>query len=166
MRSRNHAGARRGRPSPKVLVAASLILVFVAAILALGAISHGKARKLAGVTAVRTLLDGIPQQGNVLGRRTAPVTLVEYVDLQCPYCREFETTVLPAIVREYVQTGKLRIQMEPWAFIGPDSVRGQAAELAAAQPVPTHARHRRQRGRRRPCCRFVAVAATKPRRLL
>jgi protein-disulfide isomerase len=40
---------------------------------------------------------------------------------------------LPDVVKNYVRTGKLRIQMEPWAFIGPDSIRGQAAELAAAR---------------------------------
>ena len=59
--------------------------------------------------------------------------MTEFIDPQCPYCREFETQVLPSIVKNYVRTGKLRIQMEPWAFIGPDSLRGQAAELAAAQ---------------------------------
>ena len=50
-----------------------------------------------------------------------------------PYCQEFETQVMPSIIKNYVRTGKLHIQLEPWAFIGPDSTRGQAAELAAAQ---------------------------------
>jgi len=131
MQSRDHAGARRRRPSPKVLVAASLILVFAAAILALGAISHGKAPKLVGVAEVRTLLDGIPQHGNALGLRTAPVTLVEYVDLQCPYCREFEMQALPTLVERFVRTGKLRVELRPLAFIGADSVRGRNAIVAA-----------------------------------
>ena len=82
---------------------------------------------------VNALFKGIPQSGTTLGRATAPVTMTEFIDPQCPYCREFETTVLPSIVKNYVRTGKLRIQMEPWAFIGPDSIRGQAAELAAAE---------------------------------
>ena len=74
---------------------------------------------------MNALFKGIPQSGTTLGA-PAPVTMTEFIDPQCPYCREFETTVLPGLVTEYVRTGKLRIQMEPWAFIGPDSVRGQA----------------------------------------
>ncbi len=50
-----------------------------------------------------------------------------------PLCQQFETQVMPSIIKNYVRTGKLRVQMEPWAFIGPDSTHGQAAELAAAQ---------------------------------
>jgi protein-disulfide isomerase len=59
--------------------------------------------------------------------------MVEFVDAQCPYCQQFETQVMPDIVKNYVRTGKLQVQLEPWAFIGPDSIRGQAAELAAAE---------------------------------
>ena len=60
------------------------------------------------------------------------MTLREFIDPQCPYCQQFETQVLPTS-SELRPTGKLQIQMQPWAFIGPDSVRGQAAELAAAR---------------------------------
>ena len=42
--------------------------------------------------------DGIPQAGNVLGKTTAPATMVEYIDLQCPVCRAFETEVMPTII--------------------------------------------------------------------
>ena len=80
-----------------------------------------------------SLFKGIAQSGTTLGRPSAPVTLREFIDPQCPYCQQFETQVMPSIIKRYVRTGELRIQMEPWAFIGPDSVRGQAAELAAAQ---------------------------------
>jgi protein-disulfide isomerase len=59
--------------------------------------------------------------------------MVEYVDLQCPYCQQFETQVLPDLVAKYVRAGTLKIELRPWAFIGPDSTRGQAAVLAAAQ---------------------------------
>jgi protein-disulfide isomerase len=40
---------------------------------------------------------------------------------------------LPSLVKTYVRSGRVKIEMQPWAFIGPDSVTGQAAELAAAQ---------------------------------
>ena len=59
--------------------------------------------------------------------------MTEYIDLQCPICQEFETTVMPDIIQKYVRTGKVKVEVRPWAFIGPDSYRGQAAMLAAAK---------------------------------
>jgi protein-disulfide isomerase len=88
---------------------------------------------LPGASTVNALFKGIPQSGTTLGASSAPVTMEEFIDPQCPYCQEFETQVLPSLVQDYVRSGKLRIQMEPWAFIGPASVTGQAAELAAAK---------------------------------
>jgi protein-disulfide isomerase len=96
---------------------------------AVGSLANG----LPGASDVEALFKGIPQQGTTLGRDSAPVTMVEYVDLQCPYCEQFETQVLPDLVAKYVRAGTLKIELRPWAFIGPDSARGQAAVLAAAQ---------------------------------
>jgi protein-disulfide isomerase len=77
-------------------------------------------------------LDGIPQRGDTLGRADAPVTMVEYIDLQCPVCREFETSVMPTVIRRYVRTGKVKVIARPIAFIGPDSERGRRGMIAAA----------------------------------
>jgi protein-disulfide isomerase len=86
---------------------------------------------LPGAAEVQRMLEGIPQHGNVLGSLAAPVTLVEYIDLQCPYCQRFETVAMPALVSRYVRAGKLKVEARPLAFIGPDSVRGRAAAIAA-----------------------------------
>lgn len=42
------------------------------------------------------------------GAPTAPITVYEVSDFQCPYCRQFWETTLPAIDREYIRTGKIR----------------------------------------------------------
>ena len=68
-----------------------------------------------------------------LGAANAPVTLVEYIDLQCPICREFETTVMPDLIAKYVKTGKVKVEARVLKFIGPDSERGRNAMLAAAE---------------------------------
>jgi protein-disulfide isomerase len=81
------------------------------------------------VAAVNDRFAGIPQQGMALGSPKAPVTLVEFADLQCPFCRQFSQGVLPSLIDQYVRTGKLRIEFRNLAFIGPDS---QTAALAAA----------------------------------
>jgi protein-disulfide isomerase len=44
----------------------------------------------------------------VLGRADAPVTLVEFTDLECPYCRTFHVGTFERLKREYIDTGKVR----------------------------------------------------------
>ena len=74
---------------------------------------------------------GIPQQGIVLGSTAAPVTLVEFADLQCPYCADFARAGLPTLVREYVRTGRVKLVFQGLAFLGPDSRTALRAVLAA-----------------------------------
>ena len=75
------------------------------------------------------LLRGIPERNGVLGQADAPVTVTEYLDLQCPVCAEASRTVLPSLVNDYVRTGKIKLQARTLHFIGADSVR--AARVAA-----------------------------------
>jgi protein-disulfide isomerase len=118
--------------SPKLLLAGAVLVVL--AIAGVGLLSSGggsATRRVEGAGETRALLDGIPQHGNVLGARAAPVTLVEYADLQCPYCRDFDVQTMPLLVRRYVRTRRLKVVFRPLAFIGPDSVRGRNAVVAA-----------------------------------
>jgi protein-disulfide isomerase len=75
------------------------------------------------------LFAGIPEHGGVLGDPTAPVTVTEFVDLQCPICAEASRSTLPPLIRDYVRTGKVKLEARTLHFIGPDSVR--AARVAA-----------------------------------
>ena len=43
-----------------------------------------------------------------LGRDNAPLTMVEFTDFQCPYCKRFHDVVFPELKRKYIDTGKLR----------------------------------------------------------
>jgi protein-disulfide isomerase len=42
------------------------------------------------------------------GRADAPVTIVQYMSLTCPHCRNFHLTVYPELKRRFIDTGKVR----------------------------------------------------------
>jgi protein-disulfide isomerase len=46
--------------------------------------------------------------GFSLGRADAPLTMVEFTDLQCPFCRQFHVTAFDQLKKDYIDTGKLR----------------------------------------------------------
>jgi protein-disulfide isomerase len=137
-------GARR-QASPKVLIGAALAVALIVLAIVLGFVFTGGSSSsntpargsltggLPGAAEAQRLFRGIPQHGNVLGSPKAPVTVVEYVDLQCPFCQEFETKAMPTLLSRYVRQGKVKIEARPIAFIGPDSERGRAGALAAGE---------------------------------
>jgi protein-disulfide isomerase len=79
------------------------------------------------------MLAGVPQQGIYLGKADAPVRLVEFADLQCPFCRQYSLQVLPRLVQDYVRSGKVRMEFRNLSFLGDDSVTAGRAASAAAQ---------------------------------
>jgi protein-disulfide isomerase len=83
-----------------------------------------------GTDRTLALLVGIPQQGIALGYSSAPVTLVEFGDLQCPYCAMFAEKALPSIITRFVRSGRVRLIFRNLDGLGSDSVR--AAHMAAA----------------------------------
>ena len=112
------------------VLAAVLVAAVAVAISQAGGSSGGDGGGLRGAPGARALFRGVPQHGIALGDPDAPVTLTEFADLQCPFCRDYTLTVLPTLVRRYVRTGKVRMVFRNLAFIGPDSER--AARMAAA----------------------------------
>lgn len=56
-----------------------------------------------------------------IGKEKASLTMAYWSDYQCPYCKQFEVQVLPTLVKDYVDTGKLKIVFMDFAFLGPDS---------------------------------------------
>lgn len=69
-------------------------------------------------------------RGYFLGRMDAPITMVEFTDLQCPYCKMFHEFVFDKLKREYIDTGKVRfitrdnaLPMHPYAPVAALSSR-------------------------------------------
>lgn len=66
----------------------------------------------------------------VIGNPNAPITMAYWFDYQCPFCKQFEQTAMPQLYENYIKTGKVKIVLKDFQFLGPDS--DTAAEFARA----------------------------------
>ncbi|OGG11838.1 hypothetical protein A2Z00_01505 [Candidatus Gottesmanbacteria bacterium RBG_13_45_10] len=70
----------------------------------------------------------------VKGNQNAKVTVIEFADYRCPFCERFYTNVELPIIKEYVDSGKVKFAFRQYAFLGqPSVVAANAAECANEQ---------------------------------
>jgi protein-disulfide isomerase len=132
-RRQAQAAARKRRMALLGGVLAAAVVVIAVVIIVSQSGTDKPVSAKAGQTQANTLFAGIPQSGNVLGDPKAPVTIEEFVDLQCPFCQRFSQDGLPDIVNEYVKPGKAKVVLRTLTFIGPDSERGARVAWSAAE---------------------------------
>lgn len=70
-----------------------------------------------------------------LGSADAPVTVVEYTDYQCPFCKRFTQTTFIHLKRDFIDTGKVRwvVRDMPLAFHANARKAGQSVHCANEQ---------------------------------
>lgn len=80
-----------------------------------------------------------------IGNPDAPVVLAYWSDHQCPFCKAVEvggipqipiTPAIPELIKDYVNTGKLKIVFKDYAFLGPDSTTAALYEHAIWELYP------------------------------
>lgn len=64
---------------------------------------------LAAAPAAAQAPEAVPRAALTRGSATAPVTIYEMSDFQCPWCGRFAVETMPLLEREYVATGKVRV---------------------------------------------------------
>ncbi|MEK7127102.1 MAG: DsbA family protein [Patescibacteria group bacterium] len=68
-----------------------------------------------------------------LGNANAKLTVVEFGDYQCPFCGRFFKEVVPQIIKDYVDTGKVKFVYKNLAFLGKESIDAANAALCAKE---------------------------------
>jgi hypothetical protein len=133
------AAKRSGHANSRVLWFLALLTGLVLAVAVLGAVlvagantgQDGRIHRQVGA-----LLAGIPQEGQTLGARTAPVTMQVFAELEDPSSAGWFLSFLPAIIGEFVRTDRLRIEYHSFKTNTIESetfVKQQAAALAAGE---------------------------------
>jgi protein-disulfide isomerase len=112
---------------------AVIAVVVVVIVAGSGSSKGGDPTQIVEAGAVDALLAKSPQQQLTIGRPDAPVHLFEYGDLQCPYCKAFSETEIPAAIAGPVDAGTAQITFRNMLIIGPDSLPAGAAAIAAGE---------------------------------
>jgi protein-disulfide isomerase len=120
------------------LLAVAAVIVIVAVVVSSG--GGGSEKKnassggdLVGVAETAALIGGIPQRGITLGNPDAPVTIAEFADPQCPFCKDYTLNEMPELINKYVRTGKAKMELHLLSFIGRDSATAVSVLLSAGQ---------------------------------
>ncbi len=111
----------------------AIVAVVVLIVASSGGDSGGDAENLQEVSAVDSLVAGVPQNGMTIGKPSAKVELVEFGDLQCPVCKAYSEEVLPQVIENKVDSGAAKITFHNFTIIGPQSSPAGAAALAAGE---------------------------------
>ena len=111
----------------------AIVAVVVLIVANSGGDSGGDAENLQEVAAAESVVNGIEQNGMVLGDPNAKVELIEYGDMQCPVCKAYSEEVLPQVIENQVRTGKAKMVFHNFTIIGPQSKPAGAAVLAAGE---------------------------------
>jgi protein-disulfide isomerase len=95
--------------------------------------SGGDSSNIQRASEVNRELAGIPQNGMVLGKPNAKVTVLEFGDLQCTVCKGFSEDALPQVIENQVRSGEARLAFRNFTIIGPESKPAGAAAIAAGE---------------------------------
>jgi len=121
---RGGAPADAARPSGRQLAIAGLTAVV--AVVAFIALSGGGSPSPSA-----SVGPGVRQSSHVRGLDTAPITIEEWADFQCPACGMFARTTEPQLVTTYVSRGQAKIVYRHFAFLGSESQwAAEASECA------------------------------------
>lgn len=126
------------------------VSIILAAVIVSGTILYSKSGSSNGeasaiIAQQPSAATGVQQLGNqskvstdddpVLGDKNAPLTLVEFSDYECPFCKRSFDQLLPELEKNYIDSGKLKLVYRdfPLSFHANAHKEAEAAECARSQ---------------------------------
>lgn len=76
---------------------------------------------------------GVSQNDAIFGDPSAPVTIIEFADYQCPYCAKFVIETQGTIEADFIDTKKAKLVFKDLAFLGPESINASLAAKCARE---------------------------------
>lgn len=111
----------------------TIVAVAVLIVVSQSGSSGGDSENIVAVAEVERELQGIPQDGMVLGQPDAGVTLFEFADLQCPFCGGYAEEQLPQVIENQVRTGEAKLDYRTFTIIDANSTPAAEAAIAAGK---------------------------------
>jgi len=71
-----------------------------------------------------------------IGNNNAKLLVIEWFDYQCPFCKKIHDDVITQLIKDYVDTGKVKIVFKDYAFLGSDSTTAALAARAVWEAYP------------------------------
>lgn len=118
---------------PYVLLVIALVVILGGVLVFLALRDGGGDDDLvAALEAAEANLPADLANGAKLGRDDAPIKLTAYEDFQCPFCLRYTANQEPAIIEEYVKTGKVQLIFNHLPILGTESTQAALASQCAA----------------------------------
>jgi len=130
------SGIKSATGGPAWLLPASIL---VASLLIAGSVIYSTGVKNIQPAQQQAKVDAVPQlvapkinsNDVVLGKDSAPVTIIEFGDFQCPYCAKFYKETGTLIQKDYIDSGKVKMVFKPLAILGNESTNSAMALLCS-----------------------------------
>lgn len=131
---KNRAKENKNSYKPKSGKAKFIIIGIIVAVIIIGISTSMGNDTSSNINSQNTSLLLDTSKGSpLLGSESAPVTIIEFGDYQCPFCRKWNQDTKPALEKNYIDTGKVKLIYVDFPIIGPDSIKVHAGSYCAAE---------------------------------
>lgn len=117
----------------KILPALFAILVVALQLAACGGSTNASSPVATPTKTTALAAQAAPITTLSMGSADAKVVLATFEDFQCPYCLQFTTQIEPTLIKEYVDTGKIRFEYRNYTILGAESTQAAIGAVCAGE---------------------------------